>query len=220
MISSGYFLKFSMSKGLYHLTHLQNLPNILQHQQLKCQNLLTSAGVQHVNIAHQEIKTRRAGLAVPIAPGGVLNDYVPFYFAPRSPMLYAIHCNNVNGYNEGQNPLIYLFATVETISKTHKLFVFTDGHPTISYSNFYNDPADLIHIDWNIMKARYWHDTDQEPDRKRRRQAEFLVYQTVSWASFLGIGVINTNMKARVEEILSNAQQNIEVKVKTEWFYD
>lgn len=58
--------------------------------------------IGYTNIAHQNIQDRRAYRQVPFDPGGVLHDYVPFYFAPRSPMLYTISRGNVVGYEQGQ----------------------------------------------------------------------------------------------------------------------
>ncbi len=43
-----------------------------------------------VNIGNQELIDRRASRAVPIAPGGTLADYIPFYFTPFSMMMYNI----------------------------------------------------------------------------------------------------------------------------------
>ena len=44
-----------------------------------------------VRIGNPHLIDQRANHPVPLPPGGFLNDYVPFYFAPRSPMMYAIH---------------------------------------------------------------------------------------------------------------------------------
>ena len=45
---------------------------------------------------------------VPIGPGGAVSDYVLFYFAPRSPMMYAIHRGNVPTYGELGTGIDYL----------------------------------------------------------------------------------------------------------------
>ena len=93
---------------LYHITHLDNLPGILRTGCLHCHRQLHQAGQHPVNIAYQGIQDRRASTRVPCGPGGVLHDYVPFYFAPRSPMLYAIHRNQIQGYSGGQSPILHL----------------------------------------------------------------------------------------------------------------
>ncbi len=87
---------------IYHLTHQNNLPDILESGCLHCVNDLGNQA--SVNIAHPAIQTRRAITPVSAGPGGALHDYVPFYFANRQPMLYALHRGNVEEYDEGQQP--------------------------------------------------------------------------------------------------------------------
>lgn len=79
------------SVRLYHITHIDNLAAILQQGCLHCHRHLARLRFHPVNIAYQSIQDRRASTFVHCGPGGVLHDYVPFYFAPRSPMLYALH---------------------------------------------------------------------------------------------------------------------------------
>ena len=69
-------------------------------------NSLRRQRINYVDIAYQGIQDRRATTRVPCGAEGVLHDYVPFYFAPRSPMLYTIHKGNVESYREGQAPVI------------------------------------------------------------------------------------------------------------------
>lgn len=38
------------------------------------------------------------------------------------------------------------------------------------------DLSDLDKIDWDVMGSDYWNDTNEDMNRKARRQAEFLVY--------------------------------------------
>ncbi len=76
-------------------------------------------------------------------------------------------------------------------------------------------------IDWEIMEAKYWADTDEDGDRKRRRQAEFLVNEFFPWRLIREIGVISPEMKQRVETQLKqfpNRHQPL-VKIHREWYY-
>ena len=75
---------------VYHITHLDNLDGIVTDGALVAKNELTRRGHSSVNIAHDSIQARRAATQVPCCLGGNLLDYVPLYFAPRSPMLYTI----------------------------------------------------------------------------------------------------------------------------------
>jgi len=204
---------------LYHITHIRNLKSIISRGGILSDNEMNKENVKHVEIAHKNIKERRARKPVPLKPGGTLADYVPFYFAPRSPMLYAIHTGFVEGYMGGQESVLHLVTTVETVLSQNLPFVFTDGHAEMAFSDFYNDIDKLTKIDWDIMKAEYWNDTPQDNDRKRRRQAEFLVYQFFPWNFFEEIAVINDTMVGRVDEILSSFKKCPKVSVRKKWYY-
>jgi hypothetical protein len=74
---------------IYHITHIENLPSILEHRGLWCDGEAAKQDLCEVSIAYDHLKQRRLHHPVPVGPGGVLADYVPFYFAPRSPMLHG-----------------------------------------------------------------------------------------------------------------------------------
>ncbi len=181
------------------------------HCDRKAQNLKCT------KIGHEHIKARRMNRNVPLAPGGTLGDYVPFYFAPRSPMLFAIHGGYVEGYKGGQNSVIHLRSTVEAVDETELQWVFTEGHAEIAYTDFFSDLEDLTKIDWEVLKARYWHDTDNDPDRKRRRQAEFLVHQFFPLGLVSYMGVHDLAVAKAVSEIVD--RHDIEVQVEAGWYY-
>jgi hypothetical protein len=58
-------------------------------------------------------------------------------------------------------------------------------------------------------------------DRQRRKQAEFLVHRFCDWSLIQAIGVINQDMKARVEDILVQypAELHKPVVVHSDWYY-
>jgi len=176
--------------------------------------------IEHVGIAHRHIKERRARKCVPLNPGGTLADYVPFYFAPRSPMLYAIHTGYVEGYSEGQGAILHLVTSIDTILTKKLPFVFTDGHAEMAISRFFHDLSDLDQVDWEIMKATYWNDTEQDNDRSRRRQAEFLVRDFFPWKLIEEIGVMNDAVADRVDDLLpSSERRSPAVTVQRKWYY-
>ena len=208
------------NKVLYHITNYKNFKNILRDGKILCKNKIDIAGTNYINIAYEGIQDRRSRKEVPLPPFGNLHDYVPFYFAPRSPMLYAIHKGNVDGYIEGQESIIYLIVNMLNILATGCRFVYTDGHPIVMISDFYND-IDQINtvIDWDLMKSKYWSDIEEDNDRKRRRQAEFLIYQSVSIKLLDQIIVYNLTMKNKIKQLLSNYNYKIPVISKKELYY-
>lgn len=204
---------------IYHFTHYENLSSILEHDGLHAVKTMHGGAVSYRDIAYSDVQDKRANTIVPVEPRGVLHDYVPFYFAPRSPMLYTIHRGNVPQHKEGQEPLIYLVSTVQCVVDEGLPFVFTEGHGIMKISRFFNDENQLDNVDWQLMKSQFWNDTDDDPDRKRRRQAEFLVYEFFPWTSIIGIGTYDEDIKAKVENMMSNKEYKPQVKTKRQWYY-
>ena len=132
-------------------------------------------------------------------------------------MLFAISRGAVEGYAEGQNPVIYLCSTVETVQQARLRWVFTEGHADMDYTDFFDDLKDLDKVDWALMKQRYWNDTNDDPDRKRRRQAEFLVHDFFPWELVNYVGVFDDKAAHAVDLILQKG--NPPVGVERGWYY-
>ena len=209
-----------MSTLIYHITHINNLTSILTSGGLIANSRLKTQQTNYLDIAHRQIQDRRATTKVPCSTGGYLHDYVPFYFAPRSPMLYAIHKQNVATYSGGQQPIIHLVSEAYTIKNSRLNFAFTDGHAIMAYSEFYDNLSDLESvIDWQLMKSQYWFDTEDDPNRKCRRQAEFLVHEICPWNLIQQIGVINHTIAQQVQQILTNFNLQTPVNIYPRWYY-
>jgi len=204
---------------IFHITHIRNLPGILNNGGLWCDRVVSQRNLAHVSIAHQHIKDRRAQKNVPISPHGVVADYVPFYFAPRSPMLYSIAHGYVEGYQGGQSEVFNLVASAEAVLQSGLPFVFTDGHAEMNISHFYQELQDLDKVDWNIMSSRYWNDTQDDNDRKRRRQAEFLVHEFFPFSLIERIGVANSSMAKKTAALLVELEEKPLIEVQPTWYY-
>lgn len=204
---------------IYHITHKDNLSGIVSRDGIFAQSQMEHESVEYADIAHRRIQDRRSETPVPCGPGRCLHDYVPFYFAPRSPMLYAIKMGNVEDCTAKQNDIIYLVSSAQRIQIEGIGFVFTDGHGIMTLSDFYNDLDDLSEIDWDIMKEKYWRDTFEDPDRKRRRQAEFLVFRQFAWNLVERIGVFNRTIEQEVIHTISNASHKPPINIETGWYY-
>ena len=205
---------------IYHITPINNLSSILNLGGLVANSRLKQEKINYQDISYEHIQDRRGRTPVPCGAGGYLHDYVPFYFAPRSPMLYAIHKGNVPNYQEGQNSVIYLVADINIIETEGLDFVFTDGHAAMAYADFYTDLEALGHvIDWDLMELKFWFNTEDDPNRSCRRQAEFLVHQFFHWHLIQEIGVINTTIQIQVREILQSFNIQTLVNVYSRWYY-
>ena len=204
---------------IFHITPFENLRMILEAGELRAKRMLEQEDTGYTNIAHQNIQERRARTHVPCGPRGVLNDYVPFYFGPRSPMLFTISNGNVEGFSGEQQSIVHLVSTVQSVQAAGLGFVFTDGHGIMAITEFYDDPARLDEVDWPLMRDHYWADTDDDLDRKRRRQAEFLVHERFPVNMIQEIGVIDQRKKEENEALLAEFGLVIQVTIKRDWYY-
>lgn len=204
---------------IYHITALDNLDNIVACSGLQSNKQLSKTNQAYTNIAYDHIQNRRASHIVEHGPGGTLHDYIPFYFAPRSPMLYAIYKGKVENYQDKQDRLIYLVSDTDSVRAYQLPFVFTDGHATVAYTRFFDDTDYLGEIDWQIMKEKFWSNTAEDNDRKRRRSAEFLVYNFFPWQCVREIGVLDQRIRKAVWQVIEQQFHQPSVKSQPSWYY-
>ncbi len=205
----------------FRLIHVDNLPIYRSRVEMHAANFWPDDGLVWKTNHDEEIQEKRRTRPVPCGPGGVLHDYVPFYLGPRSPMLYRLHTGWVDGYDEGQEPLVYLVAAAQTVAETDLGFVFSDGHGIARFSAWFDDLDRLDQIDWGAVYAIWWRDTPDDPDRQRRKQAEFLVHRFCPWELVERVAVLNQKMKANVEGILAEYPAELKrvVTVQRDWYY-
>jgi hypothetical protein len=203
---------------IYHITHLDNLPSILRYKGLWCDIERIKKGWLSVGIAHEGLKRRRLEFPVNISACGTLGNYVPFYFCNRSPMLNSIHTGYVENYSGTQEDIIYLVSNVSCVTSQRKrLWCFTDGHAVEEMTNFYDSLDQLSNIDWKTIGAWSWKNITSDPDRKRRKQAEFLVYESFPLPWIQKIGVYSNVQKEKVETLLHH--NSLPVSIEKKWYY-
>lgn len=206
--------------SIMHFTHMENLPGILAAGCLQADGLVDRSSALKVEAADLEIKAVRKRAQVPLAPHGCVADYVPFCFAPRSPMLYKLHMGSVPNYTGGQDPLVYLVSSAEAVAASGASFVFSDGNCASAVAQFVGDLAKIESvIDWEIMRAHMWVNTANDPDRKRRRMAEFLAHRRVPIECFSEIVVRRDTMKKQVDALLAPPGVDLPVLVKPSWYF-
>lgn len=134
-------------------------------------------------------------------------------------MLYTIHKGNVEGYNEGQGPVLHLVSSTEQVAASGLSFTFTNGHAEMRTSSFYEDLADLDKVDWDVMRSQYWNDKDPADTRKWSRQAEFLVHNHFPVTLLAEIGVVSKQVAEFVKQIMTEAGHQIQVVERQNWYY-
>lgn len=216
---------------LFHITAIANLPAIFASGGLLSKNSGATAGVNYQNIAHAGAQGARSVRAVPDPPGGVVHDYVPFYFAPRSPMLYAINGGRVAGCPWRQQDVVHFETTVEKVVGVGNAFVFYDRNATLAFSTAYTDLVNLdTAVAWDLLTeapqldgfCRYWQNKPADAryaDRMERRQAEFLVKDHAPLAVMTRIGVIDAAKQAAAQTLLTQSGVQLRVDAVPDWYF-
>lgn len=206
---------------IYHITHIDNLAAIVQSGCLLSDATMSIQGGPVRSIGMSSIKRRRLQLPVSCHPGTTVGEYVPFYFCPRSVMLYVIHRSNHPelAYQDGQEPIIHLEADVHRVitwAQQEKVrWAISSINAGARYAVFWNDVAALHQLDWKAIQA-----TDfRNPDVKERKQAEFLVHSLVPFRLFERIGVCTAAIQREARRILNAAGHQMSVDIRRDWYF-
>ena len=205
---------------IYHIIHITKLPVILVENHLVSDAEVRKRSPVGEIIGMKEIKRRRLEeLTLSSYSGLHVGECVPFYFCPRSVMLYMLHMQNHPDieYRGGQEPILHLMAdlrrTVAWAEQNGLRWAFTNSNAGSRYFDDFANLDALDKIDWNAIKADDWRDC------KEQKQAEFLVEARFSWELVEGIGVYSVEWVDKVNEILADSEHKPPVKPKPDWYY-
>lgn len=213
-----HYPSFNPQKALiWRIVHRDNLPWILNNG-LHCGNSTVKAP-NWVNIGNPELTGKRANHPVPLPPGGVLNDYVPFYFTPFSPMLLNIITGRGGIQKQPREAIVFLVSSLHRVAELGLPFLFTDCHAYYEWANFYADLSNLDKIDWPILQARNFKRDPEVPEKFERYQAEALVHQHLPVHALLGIVCYTEVLKQRFEQAIQARNLNLPVHVRTGWYF-
>jgi hypothetical protein len=212
------------STFIFHITHVDNLPSIIKDGYLWSDRRLVDTHGERVVIGLNNIKKRRLNeLPVHCHPETQVGDYVPFYFCPRSPMLYMIHMQNPDlKYLEGQKRVVHLVSTTDLAiqAASERPWAFSDGNAGAFYTQFSADIRKLAtFVDWKAVNAKWWRGQNVDPAVMSKKMAEFLVHDWFPWTSIRIIGVIQQSIADEVQQILAHADHEPQVSVRRKWYY-
>lgn len=238
--------------ALYHLVHVDNLQSILRHGLLSHRQL----GQQyqtHKSIAYSSVQALRERIWIELKPPPQpvrlnLHEFVPFYFVPRMPMLYA--------RTSLQDDLVFVEVTPDLLRRSGTLF--SDGnasvqglsskYPEISVRvrvstggetcdrGFGGDRGEIpswqargsvsqIYSGQNNLKLLNWDlllalSWAATPDGRRMRCAEVLVHDSVSAVDFRKVVVRIDTLLDRVQTFLAEAAPGLPAECHPENYFD
>jgi len=206
---------------IYHITHVENLPSIISDGGLVSDAAMIARGGPEATIGMSAIKQRRLRLPVDCHPGDHVGDFVPFYFCPRSIMLYVIHCANHPDltYRGGQEPIVHLEADLHAVvawaDSQNCRWAFSLSNAGAVYTQFRADMDYLEELDWHAIDA-----TDfRSAEVKESKQAEFLIRDFFPWDLVERIGIHSIGIRSQVNAALRGTTHRPALEIRQEWYY-
>ncbi len=205
---------------IYHIVHINKLQSIINSGGLLSDSEVIARGLGGTTIGMNSIKQRRlTELRLSTYPDLFVGQCVPFYFCPRSVMLYMMHRGNSPDitYQGGQDDIIHLEAdlmsSIVWANTNNKRWVFTSSNAGSRYFEDTNDLSNLANLNWNAITAKNW------SANREQKQAEFLCEQNFAWELVERIGVSNQTTYQQVLNIINNLTSKPLVEIKSDWYY-
>lgn len=204
---------------IYHIIHVDRLDAILKDGFIYSDSNVTGTRKPGTMIGFAHTKHRRA--EKPLGAGLKVGECVPFYYCPRSVMLYVISQRNHPqlAYRGGQDPIIHLefdpLKVADWAESVGLRYYVTDVSAATDYFTAYGNIDALNCLDWDAIGATHWTDVTD------RKQAEFLVEGRVPISLVGRIGVKNRPVATMVGQLLKlrGLLESVEIAVVPQWYY-
>ncbi|MGN1152447.1 MAG: DUF4433 domain-containing protein [Candidatus Gastranaerophilaceae bacterium] len=211
---------------IYHIIHIDRLESILSDGFLFCDAIIHERNNSGTTIGISKIKERRLSKKLSSLPDLSVGQCVPFYFCPRSVMLYVIQCQNNPdlSYKNGQDDIIHLVFDMHTVidwaCKNNYKTCYTTSNAGSNYFQDYSDFSDIHNkVDWKAVDAEKWSGVGINPEIKENKQAEFLIENKLSIELLESIGVYNLQNYQKVNKIFNNCSFSPRISIQPSWYY-
>lgn len=232
---------------IFRQVHYEDLPIFLADGEVRAKN---HQFIQRCHqTSYQEIVNRRGTDEFNLPNGCVVNDFVPFYFSPRTSFTYTIYMRNVPLLSpDGQvlrqaceDDRIFLVSSPQAFIGSRLFTCFSD------YALNSRAPMPTIETDLNRLEQHvHWTVFDEDPmvaaipvigyagvckwyhnmatplermTRSAKRMAEFLVHGAVPLDKILCIVVKTDAMRAALGDMMAASVWNIPILTQRGCFY-
>jgi hypothetical protein len=211
---------------IYHIVHVDRLASIVLDGWLWSDAELLAKQRPGTTIGMSSIKARRLNeLQLSSHPGLYVGQCVPFYFCPRSIMLYLIHCANHAelSYRGGQGPIVHLesdlHAAVGWAANHGQRWAFTLSNAGARYFEDRANLGDLAQVNWEAVAANRWSGMNVSRQVKEGKQAEFLVERCFPWQLIERVGIQSRSTAQQVADAMGNSAHRPVVEIRSDWYY-
>ena len=203
---------------IWRIVHRDNMPWILDNG-LFAGNSATRCP-NWVSIGNPELTSKRATHPVPIAPGGCLNDYVPFYFTPFSVMMRNIHTGWGGIPKRRNEDIVILVSSLHHVQKLGLKFVFTDMHAYYQWATYHDDIRELSQVDWELLQRRDFKRDPDDPAKFERYQAEALIHQHCPIDGLLGMVCYTQELSDNLGLLAQQRGLSLKAHARPNWYFE
>jgi O-acetyl-ADP-ribose deacetylase (regulator of RNase III) len=181
-------------KSLYYITHIENLPSILQRGILSHQNV-EELNVSYTPIYDRGIVSKRKDKCTP--ERNSLWEYANLYFQPRNPMMYRV-------VHETDKRNIAVIGVKPVVLQNPGVLI-TDGNAANDPTQFFSvvEGLKILEKQWKIIQNDWWNDLDGS---KRKIMAECLIPEQISPDFVHSIFVVDHTTKNLAEAIIGSSK--------------
>lgn len=210
---------------IYHIVHVDRLASIIADGFLWSDDLMIQRQDVGTTIGMSNIKARRLNeLSLSCHPDLRVGHCTPFYFCPRSVMLFLIYKRNEElTYKGGQEPIVHLEADLNTTiawaQQNNQRWAFTLSNAGAYYFEDRSEATKLTDINWDAVQARQWSGSGVSRSVKEGKQAEFLIERAFPWHLVERVGIFSQSLVQTVSSAMHGAAHRPKVEVKRDWYY-
>lgn len=189
----------------HHMTHIDNLKEIIQSGELRSYNLMR--GQSYRNLANEDVQAGRAAITI-AASQKPLHDYVPLYLGFKIPMV-AINQN----HNE---ELLFLRFSLDILGIPGTFVTDCNARSVATKFYAFTGPEVFSNIDIAAVRTvKYANDAEL----KRKKQAEILIPDKLQINQMLDIICYSESAKTRTLSIFTSFGISKPVKVNQGWYF-
>lgn len=191
-------MKRQQIRGLYYITHIDNVPSILE-KGILCHERIEVEHIQYTRIYDKDIVANRRNVHTP--DGRSLWEFVNLYFQPRNPMLYRV-------LSEKSAKEIAIVSVQQSVLDRLDMYISTgNAAHTLSEILTSGEGRKVIpHIIEDTLMVEYWKESDGS---KRRIMAECLVPDMMPPDTIQAVYVATQDTKKRTEALMPNSKTPI-----------
>lgn len=204
---------------IYHILNVDKLASVAGDGFLFSDAQMMQRPANGTIIGMNHIKQRRLlELTLSSHPDLFVGQCVPFYFCPRSVMLYIIWRGSIDlEYKGGQGPIVHLVSdlkqTVEWAQQHDFRWAFSLSSAASRHFEDRCELGQLGEINWEAVNAHYWSSVSDQ------KQAEFLIEDRFPWHLVEEIAVINQTIGQQAVQAIAGAQHRPDVQIRPTWYY-